>query len=151
MPRSIDCLTLEEAKRMLSAAEAKAVTLGIAYNLAVVDVGGHLLAFLRQHGALIGSIELAIDKAKTAGIFDKSTAELAQLAQSGKPLFGIQQTNAGEVVIFGGGIPVIVDGNIVGAVGMSAGTVEQDIAVAEAAIAALDNVNNQKVASAKAL
>jgi uncharacterized protein GlcG (DUF336 family) len=151
MPRSIDCLTLEEAKRMLSAAEAKAVTLGIAYNLAVVDAGGHLLAFLRQHGALIGSIELAIDKAKTAGIFDKSTAELAQLAQSGKPLFGIQQTNAGEVVIFGGGIPVIVDGNIVGAVGMSAGTVEQDIAVAEAAIAALDNVNNQKVASAKAL
>ena len=151
MPRSIDCLTLEEAKRMLSAAEAKAVTLGIAYNLAVVDVGGHLLAFLRQHGALIGSIELAIDKAKTARIFDKSTAELAQLAQSGKPLFGIQQTNAGEVVIFGGGIPVIVDGNIVGAVGMSAGTVEQDIAVAEAAIAALDNVNNQKVASAKAL
>jgi len=151
MPRSIDCLTLEEAKRMLSAAEAKAVTLGIAYNLAVVDAGGHLLAFLRQHGALIGSIELAIDKAKTARIFDKSTAELAQLAQSGKPLFGIQQTNAGEVVIFGGGIPVIVDGNIVGAVGMSAGTVEQDIAVAEAAIAALDNVNNQKVASAKAL
>jgi len=151
MPRSIDCLTLEEAKRMLSAAEAKAVTLGIAYNLAVVDVGGHLLAFLRQDGALIGSIELAIDKAKTARIFDKSTAELAQLAQSGKPLFGIQQTNAGEVVIFGGGIPVIVDGNIVGAVGMSAGTVEQDIAVAEAAIAALDNVNNQKVASAKAL
>ena len=127
------------------------MTLGIAYNLAVVDAGGHLLAFLRQHGALIGSIELAIDKAKTAGIFDKSTAELAQLAQSGKPLFGIQQTNAGEVVIFGGGIPVIVDGNIVGAVGMSAGTVEQDIAVAEAAIAALDNVNNQKVASAKAL
>jgi len=127
------------------------VTLGIAYNLAVVDAGGHLLAFLRQHGALIGSIELAIDKAKTARIFDKSTAELAQLAQSGKPLFGIQQTNAGEVVIFGGGIPVIVDGNIVGAVGMSAGTVEQDIAVAEAAIAALDNVNNQKVASAKAL
>jgi len=151
MPRSIDCLTLEEAKRMLSAAEAKAVTLGIAYNLAVVDAGGHLLAFLRQDGALIGSIELAIDKAKTARIFDKSTAELAQLAQSGKPLFGIQQTNAGEVVIFGGGIPVIVDGNIVGAVGMSAGTVEQDIAVAEAAIAALDNVNNQKVASAKAL
>jgi len=151
MPRSLDCLPLEAPKRMLSAAEAKAVTLGIAYNLAVVDAGGHLLAFLRQHGALIGSIELAIDKAKTARIFDKSTAELAQLAQSGKPLFGIQQTNAGEVVIFGGGIPVIVDGNIVGAVGMSAGTVEQDIAVAEAAIAALDNVNNQKVASAKAL
>jgi uncharacterized protein GlcG (DUF336 family) len=139
MPRSIDSLTLEEAKRMLSAAEAKAETLGIAYNLAVVDAGGHLLAFLRQDGALIGSINLAIDKAKTARIFDKATSELAELAQSGRPLFGIQESNAGEVVIFGGGIPVILGRSVVGAIGTSAGTVEQDIAVAEAAIAALDN------------
>jgi uncharacterized protein GlcG (DUF336 family) len=139
MPRSIDSLTLEEAKRMLSAAEAKAETLGIAYNLAVVDAGGHLLAFLRQDGALIGSINLAIDKAKTARVFDKATSELAELAQSGGPLFGIQESNAGEVVIFGGGIPVILGGSVVGAIGTSAGTVEQDIAVAEAAIAALDN------------
>ena len=149
MPRSIESLTLDEAKLMLSAAEAKAATLGIAYNLAVVDAGGHLLAFVRQDGALIGSIDLAIDKAKTARIFDKATSELAKLAQSGRPLFGIQQSNAGEVVIFGGGIPVIVGGSIVGAVGTSAGTVEQDIAVAEAAIAALDNVNI-KTASSKA-
>ena len=141
MPRSIDSLTLEEAKLMLSAAEAKAETLGVAYNLAVVDAGGHLLAFLRQDDALIGSIDLAIDKAKTARIFDKSTSELADLAQSGRPLFGIQQSNAGQVVIFGGGIPVIVGGSVIGAVGTSAGTVEQDIAVAEAAIAALDDVN----------
>ena len=139
MPRSIDSLTLEEAKRMLSAAEAKAETLGIAYDLAVVDAGGHLLAFLRQDGALIGSINLAIDKAKTARMFDKATSELAELAQSGGPLFGIQESNAGEVVIFGGGIPVILGGSVVGAIGTSAGTVEQDIAVAEAAIAALDN------------
>ena len=139
MPRTIDSLTLEEAKRMLSAAEAKAEAFGIAYNLAVVDAGGHLLAFLRQDGALIGSIDLAIDKAKTARIFDKATSELAELAQSGGPLFGIQDSNAGEVVIFGGGIPVILGGSVVGAIGTSAGTVEQDIAVAEAAIAALDN------------
>jgi uncharacterized protein GlcG (DUF336 family) len=139
MPRSIDSLTLEEAKRMLSAAEVKAETLGIAYNLAVVDAGGHLLAFLRQDGALIGSINLAIDKAKTARMFDKATSELAELAQSGGPLFGIQESNAGEVVIFGGGIPVILGRSVVGAIGTSAGTVEQDIAVAEAAIAALDN------------
>jgi uncharacterized protein GlcG (DUF336 family) len=139
MPRSIDSLTLEEAKRMLSAAEAKAETLGIAYNLAVVDAGGHLLAFLRQDGALIGSINLAIDKAKTARMFDKATSELAELARSGGPLFGIQESNAGEVVIFGGGIPVVVGGSVVGAIGTSAGTVEQDIAVAEAGIAVLDN------------
>jgi len=137
MPRTFTSLTLEDAKRMLSAAEAKAASLGIAYNIAVVDAGGHLVAFVRQDGALIGSIDLAIDKAVTARIFNKATSDLASLAQPGKPLFGIQESNAGKVVIFGGGIPVMFDGSIVGAVGASAGTVEQDIAVAEAAIAAL--------------
>src|SRR5262245_53455530 len=137
LPRSYASLTLEDAKRMLSAAEAKAASLGIAYNIAVVDAGGHLVTFVRQDGALIGSIDLAIDKALTARIFNKSTSDLASMAQSGKPLFGIQESNAGRVVIFGGGIPVMFDGGIVGAVGASAGTVEQDIAVAEAAKAAL--------------
>jgi uncharacterized protein GlcG (DUF336 family) len=136
MPRHYTSLTLAEAKQILSAAEAKAESLGIAYNIAVVDAGGHLLAFSRQDGALIGSIDLAIDKASTARIFDQTTAFLATLAQSGQPLFGIQESNAGKVVIFGGGIPIIFEGNIVGAVGASAGTVEQDIAVAEAGIAA---------------
>jgi uncharacterized protein GlcG (DUF336 family) len=122
---------------MLSAAEAKAANFGLPYCVAVVDAGGHLVAFLRQDGALIGSIDLAIDKAATARMFDKRTSELATLAQSGKPLFGIQESNAGKVVIFGGGVPVVLDGSIVGAVGASAGTVEQDVAVAEAAITAL--------------
>src|SRR5262245_39395110 len=137
MPRTYASLALEDAKQMLSAAEAKAASLGIPYCVAVVDAGGHLVAFLRQDGALIGSVDLAIDKAVTARIFDKKTSDLATLAQSGKPLYGIQVSNAGKVVIFGGGIPVMLDGSIVGAVGASAGTVEQDIAVAEAAIAAL--------------
>jgi len=122
---------------MLSAAEAKASSLGIPYNVAVVDAAGHLVAFLRQDGALIGSIDLAINKAVTARIFDKTTSTLARLAQPGEPLFGIQESNSGKVVIFGGGVPVMFRGNIVGAVGASAGTVEQDIAVAEAAAAAL--------------
>jgi uncharacterized protein GlcG (DUF336 family) len=137
MPRTYTTLTLEDAKQMLSAAEAKAGSLGIPYCVAVVDAGGHLVAFLRQDGALIGSIDLAINKAATARIFDKTTAVLATLAQSGRPLFGIQECNSGKVVIFGGGVPVILDGTIVGAVGASSGTVEQDIAVAEAAITAL--------------
>ena len=137
MPKSYLSLTLDDAKRMLSAAEVRATSLGIAYNLAVVDAGGHLLAFLRQDGALIGSIDLAIDKARTARIFDKSTSDLAKLSQSGNPLFGIQESNEGKVVIFGGGIPVRHGGSVVGAVGASAGTVEQDVEVAEAAIAAL--------------
>jgi len=122
---------------MLQAGEAAAASIGIAYNIAVVDAGGNLLAFVRQDGALIGSIDLAIGKAVTARIFDKPTSLLAELAQPGAPLFGIQETNSGQVVIFGGGIPVISDGVIVGAVGASAGTVEQDIAVAEAAVAAI--------------
>ena len=88
-------------------------------------------------GSLISSIDLAVDKAATARIFDKTTSDLATLAQSGRSLFGIQESNAGKVVIFGGGVPVVLDGTIVGAVGASAGTVEQDIEVAEAAIAAL--------------
>jgi uncharacterized protein GlcG (DUF336 family) len=138
MPRSWFSLTLEEAKKMVSAAEARATSLGIAYNIAVVDAGGHLISFLRQDGALIGSIDLAIDKAATARLFNTATAELATLAQSGKPLYGIQESNAGKVVIFGGGIPVVFNGSVIGAVGASAGTVEQDIDVAEAALAALD-------------
>lgn len=136
MPRSYVTLTLSDAKIMLAAAEEEAGRIGIPYNIAVVDAAGHLLGFLRQDGALIGSIDLAIDKAVTARIFDKSTADLARLSQSGEPLFGIQESNAGKVVIFGGGLPVKCDDQIVGAVGASAGTVEQDIAVARAAVTA---------------
>jgi uncharacterized protein GlcG (DUF336 family) len=137
MPRSSITLSLADAKRMLDAGEAKAASLGVAYNIAVVDAGGALLAFSRQDGALIGSIELAIGKAVTARIFDKRTADLATMAQPGAPLYGIQQTNDGKVVIFGGGLPIVVGAAIAGAVGASAGTVEQDIAVAEAAAAAV--------------
>ena len=129
-------LTLDDAKRMLQAGEATAASIGIAYNIAIVDAGGNLVAFTRQDGALIGSIDLAVGKAVTARIFDKPTSLLAELAQPGAPLFGIQETNSGRVVIFGGGIPVMSDEVIVGAVGASAGTVEQDIAVAQAAVAA---------------
>ena len=137
MPRSSITLALSDAKRMLEAGEAKAVSIGIAYNIAVVDAGGALVAFTRQDGALIGSIDLAISKAITARLFDKRTSDLARMAQPGAPLFGIEQSNSGKVVIFGGGLPVLIGGTIVGAVGASAGTVEQDIAVAEAAAAAI--------------
>ena len=139
MLRHYNTLTLDAAKQILVAAEAKAKSLGIAYNIAVVDAGGHLLSFSRQDGALIGSIDLAINKAYTARIFDKSTSYLATLSQSGDSLFGIQQSNAGRVVIFGGGVPVLFEGVIVGAIGASAGTVEQDIAVVEAGLAGFVN------------
>jgi len=87
---------------MLEAGEAKAASFGIAYNIAVVDAGGVLVAFTRQDGALIGSIDLAISKAITARLFDKRTSDLAKMAQPGAPLFGIEQSNSGKVVIFGG-------------------------------------------------
>lgn len=140
MPRTLDTLTLADAKQMLEAGEAKAASLGIPYNIAVVDAGGALVAFTRQDGALVGSIDLAIGKAKTARMFDKTTDYLAGLAQPGAPLFGIEQSNGGHVVIFGGGLPVKVDDQIVGPVGTSAGSVAQDIAVAEAAAAAISRL-----------
>ena len=139
MPHTYETITLEDAKRMLSAAETKATTLGIPYAIALVDAAGHLVAFSRQDEARIGCIDLAIGKAFTARIFDTPTSQLAVLAETGKPLFGIQQTNAGRVVILGGGLPIVHDGKIIGAVGASAGTAAQDIAVAEAAIQALDD------------
>ncbi len=138
MPRTIESLTLADAKRMIGAAETTADALGIPYNVAIVDAGGHLVAFSRQDGALIGSIDLAINKAYTARIFDNPTSALATMAQPSAPLYGIQHSNRGSVVIFGGGIPVWRDDVIIGAVGTSAGTVEQDVAVAEAAILAID-------------
>ena len=82
MPRMLNSLTLADAKVMLSAAEQKAEGMGIAYNIAVVDSGGHLVAFVRQDDALIGSIDLAIDKAATARLFDKATADLATLVRA---------------------------------------------------------------------
>ncbi len=102
MPRSYKTLNLEDAKRMLSAAEEKADGFGVAYNIAVVDAGVNLVAFTRQDNALIGSIDLAIGKARTARQFDKATSMLAELAQPGAPLFGIQESNAGRVVMASG-------------------------------------------------
>ena len=123
---------------MLAAGEAKAEQIGIPYNIAVVDAGGHLLAFSRQDGALIGSIDLAIHKAFTACACDISTGDLAELAQPGKPLYGIQGSNDGKIVIFGGGLPIRYKGVVIGAIGTSAGTVEQDIQVAEAGVGAIE-------------
>jgi uncharacterized protein GlcG (DUF336 family) len=82
MPRSSITLTLLDAKRILEAGEAKAASIGIAYNIAVVDAGGALVAFTRQDGALIRSIDLAIGKAVTARLFDKRTSDLAKMARS---------------------------------------------------------------------
>lgn len=135
MPRQIASLTLDEARGIIAAGEKKAKELGIPYNIAVVDAGGGLIAHARMDGAWLGSIDISIHKAWTARAFDMSTEDLSSMAQSGKPLFGIQNTNQEKVVIFGGGAPVKQGDMVIGAVGASGGTVDQDLKVAEAAVA----------------
>jgi uncharacterized protein GlcG (DUF336 family) len=131
-------ITLEQAKTVVSAAENKALEIGVAMNIAVVDAGNNLTAFVRQDGAWLGSIEIAKDKAFTARAFDTSTAELAELAQPGGSLYGIAVSNDGRVIVFPGGIPLTHEDEIIGAIGVSGGEVDQDHAVAEAGVAALD-------------
>ncbi len=127
-------ITLDEAERMIAAGRKKATEIKVAENIAVVDAGGNLLAFQRMDGAWLGSINIAMDKAWTARAFDMTTEQLGKFAQPGQSLFGIQ--NQPRVLIFGGGAPVKRDGAVVGAVGASGGTVEQDIQILEAALSA---------------
>jgi uncharacterized protein GlcG (DUF336 family) len=134
LTRQSSSLDLADARRIIAAGERKALDMGIAYNLAVADGGGGLLAHARMDGAWLGSVDIAINKAWTARAFDMSTDELARIAQSGDQGFGINTTNDSRVVIFGGGIPIRLDGVVIGAVGASGGSVEQDIAVALAAV-----------------
>jgi len=136
MPRAIETLTLADARQIIAAGEAKAEQIGIPYNLAVVDAGGNLIAHVRMDGAWLGSIDIAIHKAFTARAFDMTTEDLSAMAQSGKPLFGIDSTNHDRIVIFGGGAPIKDGDTVIGAVGASGGTVSQDVDVVEAAVAA---------------
>ncbi len=138
MPKTYESLTLQDAKRIIAAGEAKAEQIGVGYNLAVVDAGGNLLAFVRQDGAWLGSIDIALHKAFTARAFDMTTKDLGAMATPKKPLFGIQNTNEDRIVIFGGGAPIKFGETVIGAVGASGGTVDQDIEVVEAAIRALE-------------
>jgi uncharacterized protein GlcG (DUF336 family) len=138
MPRQLMSITLEDARRIIAAGERKAIELEVPYNIAVVDAGGALVAHARMDGAWLGSVDIAIDKAWTARSFDMSTEALAQLAQSGRQGFGINTTNHSRVVIFGGGIPVTLNDTVIGAVGASGGSVEQDILVARAAVAGMN-------------
>jgi uncharacterized protein GlcG (DUF336 family) len=132
----MESITLEEARRVISAAEQKAQEIGQPMDIAVVDAGGNLKAHVRMDGAFIGSIDISINKAFTSIAFETQTKDLAPQTQSGQPLFGINTTNNGRVVIFPGGIPLVHNGEVVGAIGVSTGTVEQDQEVAETGAAA---------------
>jgi uncharacterized protein GlcG (DUF336 family) len=136
-PGMSSALTAALARRVLDAGIAKAEEIGQPMNVAVVDDGGHLLAFARMDGAIKASIDISTRKAVTSVLMEAPTADLTALVQPGAELYGLEQT-AGGLVIFGGGIPLYRDGALIGAVGVSAGSVEQDVTVATAAAAALD-------------
>jgi uncharacterized protein GlcG (DUF336 family) len=129
-------LTLEDARKVIAAAEKKAGALKQPMNIAVADAGGNLIAHVRMDEAWMGSIDIAIKKAFTSRAFDISTKDLATFSQSGGQFFGIHASNEGRVMIFAGGVPLKRAGKVVGAIGVSGGSGEQDHAVAEAGAAA---------------
>ncbi|HET6636991.1 MAG TPA: heme-binding protein [Streptomyces sp.] len=134
---SVETITLAEARRIIEAGEKKAQENGQPSNIAVVDHGGNLVAHIRMDGAWIGSVDISINKAFTARAFDTATRDLAENAAPGQQFFGIHGSNGGRVMIFAGGVPLRRDGQVVGGVGVSGGTGEQDQSVAEAAVAGL--------------
>lgn len=146
MTRQVLGIALEEARRVIYAAQEKAREIGQPMNIAVVDAGANLVAFERMDGAWLGSIDIALNKAFTARAFDMETRDLAENSQSGKPLFGIHTTNHGKVVIFPGGIPLKIGNEVVGAVGVSGGVTRQDQAVAEAAASAFESLAKRHAA-----
>jgi uncharacterized protein GlcG (DUF336 family) len=131
-----ESVTLSAAQAVVEAARARAEEIGVPMNIAVVDDGNNLTAFARMDGAWLGSIDIAQNKAYTARSFDMSTKDLAPLCQPNQPLFGIHASNQGRLIIFAGGIPLEAGGRVVGAIGVSGGSVDQDHDVAEAGVAA---------------
>ncbi len=128
-------MSLALARKVIVAAERKAKKIKQPMNIAVVDEGGNLVAHVRMDGSWIGSIDISINKAFTSRAFDIATKDLAEHSQSGDQFFGIHVSNRGRIMIFAGGIPLRQDGKVIGAIGVSGGSGEQDHAVAEAGAA----------------
>jgi uncharacterized protein GlcG (DUF336 family) len=130
-------ITLSQAQAVLDAALKKSSEIGTLMNIAIVDAGGNLKAFAREDGAWMGSIDISVKKARTARMFDMNTGDIGALSQPGGPLYNIEVSNNG-LITFPGGIPLKTgDGQIVGAVGVSGSTVENDHTVADAGASAV--------------
>jgi uncharacterized protein GlcG (DUF336 family) len=125
-------ITLEQARNVINNARETAVSLDTKMNIAVVDRGGNLVAFERMDDAWLGSIDIAIKKAKTAVYFNMNTGNIGELSQPGQPLYNIEHSNNG-LITFPGGVPLYVNGDLVGAIGVSGSTVENDHEVANSA------------------
>lgn len=130
-------ITLEQAEQLSEAAKTKASAIGVPMNIAIVDEGANLVSFHRMDNAWLGSVDISIRKAKTARFFDMNTGELGKLSQPGGPLYGIEHSNGGLITFPGGVLLKDASGKIVGAVGVSGGSVEQDHEVASAAAVSL--------------
>jgi len=130
-------ITLEKAEQAIAAAKAKATEIDTKMNIAVVDAGANLVAFARMDGAWLGSLDISIKKAKTARFFDMETGAIGGLSQPGGSLYNIEHSNGG-LITFPGGIPIKdASGTVIGAIGVSGSSVENDHAVADAGVQAL--------------
>jgi uncharacterized protein GlcG (DUF336 family) len=134
-------ISLHQAQAVVDDALAKADEVGVAMNVAIVDAGNNLTAFARQDGAWLGSIEIAHNKAYTARAFDMPTQDLYAETQPGGSLYGLAASNDGRVITFAGGIPISDGDTIIGAIGVSGGTPDQDQQVAEAGVSAYRGVD----------
>jgi uncharacterized protein GlcG (DUF336 family) len=133
-------LTTDRARAVLAAAEAKAWEIGVPVVVAIVDAGVHLKAFTRMDGAPLGSIDIAMKKARTAALFNTTSEAVWEYCKPGAPAHGLEHTNGG-LAPFGGGVPIEADGELVGAVGVSGGAVSQDRDIAIAAAAAFSDLS----------
>jgi len=130
-------ISLEQAEKMIVAAKQKSREIDTKMNIAVVDAGANLVAFARMDGAWLGSLDISIKKAKTARFFDMNTGAIGELSQPGGPLFNIEHSNSG-LITFPGGVPIKNEkGEVIGAIGVSGSSVENDHAVAQAGVDAL--------------
>ena len=130
-------LTMAQARAAVDAARARSEELGVAMNIAIVDAGANLKAFARMDNAWLGSIDISMKKARTARYFDMPTGDIGQLSQPGGSLYNIEHSNGG-LISFPGGVPITnADGDIIGAIGVSGSTVENDHTVAVAGAEAI--------------
>ena len=134
-------LNLEIAKKLIESAEEEANRLGVKMVISVLDEGGNLIATHRMDDAWLASIEIAQNKAWTSVALKMPTANLAEATVPNAELYGLNTTNNGRIVVFGGGIPLIQNGKVVGAVGVSGSTVENDVRVAKAAVNAFQSLS----------
>jgi uncharacterized protein GlcG (DUF336 family) len=134
-------ISIKTAELVLKGAMEKAMQIGVPMNVAVMDEAGHLKAFVRMDGALLGSIDIAIKKAKSAVLFGLNTEELFEYCRPGGTSFGLENTNGG-LIVFAGGIPLHnANDELIGAIGVSGGAVQQDFSVAEAGAAIFNSLS----------